>query len=509
MPKIEFENLSITYLDRKRNEYPVLKNVSGCFESGSINVIAGASGTGKSTLLKAIAGQLDFDGVLRFDGNEIKNPSQVRKENIAYIDQEGFLYQNKIVYDILAFPLKQQHLKVGEIDEKVKNMADMLGISNLLTRKPRQLSLGQRQKVAFGKALIKNPKICLFDEPFSNLDEASRTFCLSLLHKMVVENNMTVLLISHETKEADLLGAAIYSLDENGLVKIKDFVEKSISNEMLPNKLSEEQVKLPVNRKQLFGDILRNRFYVLFLVGMMLLIFSVPLIVVSLLNDLTLVSFFADPNNYVNGAMTESGRSLYRSIALNFTLFYALSLLIFSIGIAGVSRVIRQLCWEEGLYFFNSFGKGIKQNVIRFLVMTLFIDMVFIAASLLFTNVDVLWPVIVVSAVGGFVLLPIVFFSLGYSVIYVNPFPKAIANSVILAIKHYPAALLFSIVYILPFFVGLIPSGLSIVKTVLLILFAFILWPLLLLIGGLVLNSVFDKEINIENHKDIYRKGLY
>ena len=111
MPRIELENLSVTYLDRKHHEYPALKNISGCFESESINVITGASGSGKTTLLRAIAGQFDFDGIIRFDDTNISNPSLAYKENIAYIDQQNFLFQNKIIYDILAFPLKQQHKK--------------------------------------------------------------------------------------------------------------------------------------------------------------------------------------------------------------------------------------------------------------------------------------------------------------------------------------------------------------------------------------------------------------
>ena len=509
MSKIELENLSVTYLDKKRNEYPVLKSVSGYLERGSINVITGASGSGKTTLLRAIAGQFDFDGTVKFDGKEISSPSAVNKQNVAYIDQQHFLFENKIVYDILAFPLKQQHQKADEIDEKVKKMAVLLGISDLLTRKPGQLSPGQRQKVAFGKALIKNPKVCLFDEPFSNLDEESKTYCLSLLLKVAKEQEMTVIFVSHSEKDADVLGAAIYTLNEDGLVKIRDQIDKEVPNDKLEEKIPIENVKLPINRKQLFKDILRNRYRVVFLAGLLVFLFMLPLIVVSLINDLALVSFFADANNYVNGALTETGQSLYRSIFINYSLFFSGCLLILSVGVAGVARVIRQLCWGEGVQFFNSFGKGIKQNVLRFLVLTVFIDIIFIAATLLFVMIDALWAVIVVCAIGGLALLPIILFCFGYSVIYFNSFPKAFGNSAILTIKHYPVALLLSIVFIIPFLINLLPYGRSIIKTILLCVIAVFIVPLLLLIGGLMLNSIFDKEINEKNHQEIYRKGLF
>ena len=137
MPKIEIDNLSVTYLDRKHKEYLVLKNVSGCFESESINVITGASGTGKTTLLRAIASQFDYDGTIRFNGVDTSNLSKADRGSVAYIDQKTFLFENKIVYDILAFPLKQQHKKADEIDKEVKKMAVLLAISNLLTRKPK------------------------------------------------------------------------------------------------------------------------------------------------------------------------------------------------------------------------------------------------------------------------------------------------------------------------------------------------------------------------------------
>lgn len=509
MPKIEIDNLSVTYLDRKHKEYPVLKNVSGCFESESINVITGASGTGKTTLLRAIASQFDYDGTIRFDGVDTSNLSKADRGSVAYIDQKTFLFENKIVYDILAFPLKQQHKKVDEIDKEVKKMAVLLAISNLLTRKPKQLSPGQRQKVAFGKALIKNPKVCLFDEPFSNLDEESRKFFLQFLRRVVQEKDMTVLFASHSDKDADLLGAAVYSLSEEGLKKIRDADEESIHYENFEQIVSEDCEGLSVNRKQLFKDILKNRYHILLLIGMMLCLFALPIIGVSIFNDLSLLSFFADASNYVDGVMTESGATLYRSIILNFTLFFDVGFLILGIGLAGVARVIRQLCWGEGIHFFDSFGKGLKQNILRFIVLTIIFDIMFTAIRLLFLVVDVLWAAVLVSAVSVLALLPFVLVCFGYSAIYSNHLPKAFANSALLAVKHYPISLLFSIVCIIPFFIEFIPYGLSIVKTVLLIVFMVLLLPILILTKGLMLNSVFDKEINADKHKEIYRKGLY
>ena len=507
MPKIELENLSVTYLDRKHKEYPVLKNVSGFFDSGSINVITGVSGVGKTTLLRAIAGQFDYDGTILFDGGDILKPSA--KYNIAYIDQQGFLFQNKIVYDILAFPLKQQRKKPEEIDREVKNIASLFGISNLLTRKPKQLSLGQRQKVAFAKAMIKNPDVCLFDEPFSNLDEESREFFLLFLRKTVKEKGTTVIITSHSEKEVKLLDANMYSLTEDGLIKVHDSSKKDLPPKDLEKKIVEENIELPINRKQLFKDILKNRYRLLISTGMMLFLFILPLIAVSLWNDLTLASFYADVNNYVDGSLTESGQSLYRSLVFNFILFYDLGFLLFSVGLAGVSRIFRQLCWGEGVQFFDSFKQGLKQNLVRFLALSFIFDIMITAICLLLFVTDAFWAVILVTAVSAFALLPIVLFCYGYSVIYANPFLKAFSNSALLAVKHYPTALCFSITCILPLLIEFLPYGLAIVKTILFFIYAIFLLPLLLLVGGLVLNSIFDKEINMENHKEIYHKGLF
>lgn len=509
MSRIEIENLSVTYLDRKRNEHPVLKNIFGCFESGTVNIITGASGVGKTTLLKAIAGHFDYDGTVRFDGKDVLTMSITEKGSIAYICQQTFLFQNKIVYDILSFPLKQQRKKPEEIDKEVKNMSEFLGISDLLTRKPKELSPGQKQKVALGKSLIKNPKICLFDEPFSNLDPESKTLLISHLRKVAHETETVIIIVSHSNEDAECLGASVYSLTEGGLAKTGDYKNNLLLEHNLETRMTRECVSLPINRKQLFKDLLKNRYQTLFLVGLSLLIFMLPFIVVSTLNDLTLASFFANSENYLNGSFTEAGQSLYKSTVLNFTFFYDACFIVLAIGLAGAVRVLRSLCWGEGVQYFHSFLKGIKQNSLRYICLMLFFIIVFTAARFILLSANILWAFVLVSSIGVFVIIPIIFVCFGYSDIYSNPLHKSLSNSAILTIKNYPTVLLFSIIYSIPLLIEIIPYGLSIVKTVLLCVFVIFILPLILLLGGLALNSIFDKEINAEKHKDIYRRGLY
>ncbi|MCQ3035211.1 MAG: ABC transporter ATP-binding protein [Bacilli bacterium] len=214
MSNIQIKDLSVTYLLRKKNTCVALESLNADFYDGKINVILGPSGCGKTTLLRAIAQQFAYDGEILFDGvnvSTIKN----KNRNISYVDQNLFLFGNMIVYDLLAFPLKQQRIKADEIDRRVKEMVEILDIKELITRKPKQLSIGQRQKVSLGKALIKNPSVCLLDEPFSNLDPESKEIASTYLKKVCNELHTTVLFVTHSYEEAITLGDYIYYLDDS------------------------------------------------------------------------------------------------------------------------------------------------------------------------------------------------------------------------------------------------------------------------------------------------------
>ena len=173
MPRIEIEHLSVTYLGKKKEEYPALKDVSCIFPSGQISAIMGGSGSGKTSLFRALTSQLAYDGVIRSDGIDISTLTP-KERRLAYVQQEFALYPHLTVFDNLAFPLKLNREDYPSITSKVKEMADKLDLSFLLSRKPRQLSTGQIQKVCLGRALIKDPDLLLLDEPLSNVDGPQR-----------------------------------------------------------------------------------------------------------------------------------------------------------------------------------------------------------------------------------------------------------------------------------------------------------------------------------------------
>lgn len=217
MPLVKVDNLSVTYIDRKKNLITALSNFSCEFASSKINVIVGESGCGKTTLLRAICQQFDYDGEIYFDDKNVdKIPLKERK--IAYVDQNIFLFGHMIVYDLFAYPLKRLKLKSDEIDYKVKEIASILRISELLTRKPNQLSIGERQKVSLGKALIKDPEVCLLDEPFANLSEQDKDEIFSYFLKAVKEKGITVILVTHDYTEALRLADMIYVMENSNII---------------------------------------------------------------------------------------------------------------------------------------------------------------------------------------------------------------------------------------------------------------------------------------------------
>ena len=216
MPAVKIENLGVTYVGRKKQLTTPLSDFSCEFISNKVNVLVGESGCGKTTLLRAICQQFEYDGEIYFDNKNVdKIPMKERK--IAYVDQNLFLFSHMIVYDLLAYPLKQLKLKSDDIDYKVKEMANILGLRDLLTRKPSQLSIGERQKVALGKALIKDPNVCLLDEPFSNLSEQDKEEIIPYFLKAVKEKNITVILVTHDYTEALRLADMVFVMEKNAI----------------------------------------------------------------------------------------------------------------------------------------------------------------------------------------------------------------------------------------------------------------------------------------------------
>ena len=172
-------------------------------------VLVGPSGCGKSTTLRMVAGLEEIsDGELYIDGRLV-NEVAPKDRDIAMVFQNYALYPHKTVYDNLAFALKLRKEKKDVIDKKVREVADILDITQYLKRKPKALSGGQRQRVAIGRAMVRNPKVFLMDEPLSNLDAKLRNQMRAEIIKLRSRIDTTFMYVTHDQTEAMTLGDRI------------------------------------------------------------------------------------------------------------------------------------------------------------------------------------------------------------------------------------------------------------------------------------------------------------
>ena len=172
-------------------------------------VFVGPSGCGKSTTLRMIAGLEDIsDGIVEIDGIVV-NDLQPKDRDIAMVFQNYALYPHMTVYDNIAFSLRLQKMPEDQVYEKVTNAAEILGITEYLTRKPRALSGGQRQRVAIGRAMVRNAKVFLMDEPLSNLDAKLRNQMRAEIILLRQKLDTTFIYVTHDQTEAMTLGDRI------------------------------------------------------------------------------------------------------------------------------------------------------------------------------------------------------------------------------------------------------------------------------------------------------------
>ena len=218
MAKIELKNLSKTY----NKKIEALHDINFTIEDGQFFVLLGPSGAGKTTTLRCIAGLEKIDNGSILFNDEAVTEDQPASRDVCFVFQQYSLYPHYSVYENLAFPLRSPMRKLpeDEIKTKVENIASMLKISNKLNNKATQLSGGEMQRVAIGRALVREPNLYLMDEPLSSLDAKLRESLRVELKNIQTNLNATILYVTHDQAEATTLADKIGVLKEGHLVQI-------------------------------------------------------------------------------------------------------------------------------------------------------------------------------------------------------------------------------------------------------------------------------------------------
>lgn len=184
-------------------------------------VLVGPSGCGKSTTLRMVAGLEEITSGEIFIGDTLVNYVPPKDRNIAMVFQNYALYPHMTVRDNLAFGLKLRKYPKPEIEERVRDAARILGLEDYLERKPRALSGGQRQRVAVGRAIVRKPKVFLFDEPLSNLDAKLRVQMRTEISKLHHSLEATMIYVTHDQVEAMTMGDRIVVM-KDGIIQQTD-----------------------------------------------------------------------------------------------------------------------------------------------------------------------------------------------------------------------------------------------------------------------------------------------
>ncbi|RNF33897.1 ABC transporter ATP-binding protein [Paracoccus methylarcula] len=213
--------LTIRQVRKSYGAMEVLHGIDLDIEKGEFMVFVGPSGCGKSTLLRSIAGLEDItSGELRIEG-QLMNHVQPSKRGIAMVFQSYALYPHMTVRDNMAFGMKIAGMKKAEIERRVRHAADILQLGDYLDRHPKALSGGQRQRVAIGRAIVRDPRVFLFDEPLSNLDAALRVATRIEIAKLKqAMPDTTMIYVTHDQVEAMTLADRIVVLKDGNVEQI-------------------------------------------------------------------------------------------------------------------------------------------------------------------------------------------------------------------------------------------------------------------------------------------------
>ncbi len=216
MASIELRNVSKVYA----GNVTAVAGVDLEIADGEFMIFLGPSGCGKSTTLRMIAGLETISGGELLVGGRLMNEVDPRDRNLAIVFQNYALYPHMTVAANLSFGLKLRHVPAAEIARRVDEIADLLGIRELLGRKPGQLSGGQRQRVALGRALVREPQAFLLDEPLSNLDAKLRASMRTELVKLHRKLGTTIIHVTHDQVEAMTMGQRICIMKDGHIVQV-------------------------------------------------------------------------------------------------------------------------------------------------------------------------------------------------------------------------------------------------------------------------------------------------
>lgn len=213
-------NLTLQNLVKTYGQTEVLHSIGLEIEAGEFVVLVGPSGCGKSTTLRLIAGlEETTSGTIEIGGRVVNN-LEPKDRNIAMVFQNYAIYPHMTVRKNIGFGLRSSKMSRGEKDKRINEISEILGMTDLLSRKPNQLSGGQRQRVAIGRAMVRDPDVFLFDEPLSNLDAQLRTQMRLEIKKLHQRVGATIVFVTHDQVEAMTMADRIVIMKDGHIQQI-------------------------------------------------------------------------------------------------------------------------------------------------------------------------------------------------------------------------------------------------------------------------------------------------
>ena len=225
MARVVLENLVKIFPEKGGPGVAAVKNINLEIEDREFMVLVGPSGCGKSTTLRMIAGLEEITSGTVAIGGQVVNEVLPRDRDIAMVFQNYALYPHMTVYENMAFGLRLRKFPKADIDARVREAATMLGLENYLGRKPKALSGGQRQRVALGRAIVRKPKVFLFDEPLSNLDAKMRVLTRTEISKLHARLGATMIYVTHDQVEAMTMGDRICVMKDGDIMQVAEPLE--------------------------------------------------------------------------------------------------------------------------------------------------------------------------------------------------------------------------------------------------------------------------------------------